>query len=527
MLQSKLYALILVMGLLLYADAHSAQTHVSALVQRANEYTAVGRYLEALSFYRDSLRNSISDDDRAAAYFGLALLFDRYLDDCDQAVAYYLRHVELQGAHSARALQYCAAALDRCIRPDEAAAYYRELLVRFPDYAADSGLQDKPAASESGRPDRTSLFSHDRLSGFFGIVRVLIEDDSAPVMIQGVRKLTGAVCGADVSEGHDGVFVFRADTAGLLLNDMLCSPGAVSVHAASDTVLRVNGRPYRSFVTVQAVDGRVQVINHICLEEYLYGVLPREVYVSWPAAVLQAQAVAARTYALYHMIVRQRASYDVLSTTSSQVYGGLEREHPATTAAIDATRDIVLLSCGRLALTLYHANSGGVVEAVEDVWDARLPHLSRVLDIPSLQGRNARWSCSLRADEVSERLAGFGMRLPAPAGMQVLQRSGSGRVEVLELRDSSGRTLILSGNTLRLMLGPGIVKSTRFVVTADDDRFNFTGAGHGHGVGMSQWGACALANEGLDYQAILAHYYPGAETYAWRAAEGPCRAEAR
>ena len=65
------------------------------------------------------------------------------------------------------------------------------------------------------------------------------------------------------------------------------------------------------------------------------------------------------------------------------------------------------------------------------------------------------------------------------------------------------------------MLGPSVVKSTRFIVEKEDESFVFTGTGYGHGVGMSQWGAYAIAKNKDDYQSILAHYYPGAELAAW------------
>jgi stage II sporulation protein D len=278
--------------------------------------------------------------------------------------------------------------------------------------------------------------------------------------------------------------------------------------------LQVNGRWYRSRVSARAENGRVLVVNHVGLEQYLYGVLPRETYVSWPEAALQAQAVAARTYALYHMLVRLGYSYDVLSTTASQVYGGLDGEHPATNRAVDATRDVVLFNGRQLVLALYHANSGGVVEAVEDVWGARLPYLRRVVDTPSLQGRGALWTCSLSASEVVERLVNYGVACETIDSIQPVKRSGSGRVEQVALT-GQGASLVISGNSLRLMLGPSVVKSTRFIVEKADKSFVFSGTGYGHGVGMSQWGAYAIAKNKDDYQSILAHYYPGAELAAW------------
>ena len=71
--------------------------------------------------------------------------------------------------------------------------------------------------------------------------------------------------------------------------------------------------------------------------------------------------------------------------------------------------------------------------------------------------------------------------------------------------------MFLSGNTLRLILGPSVVKSTRFVVESTHGSFRFIGTGYGHGVGMSQWGAYGLAKKGAGYRDILEYYYPGTE----------------
>ena len=322
------------------------------------------------------------------------------------------------------------------------------------------------------------------------------------------------------------MLILRADNDSLFVNDALWEHAELIIRGGRKDRLQVNGRWYRSRVSVRAVEGRVLVINHVGLEQYLYGVLPREMYVSWPQAALQAQAVAARTYVLYHMLVRQGYSYDVLSTTSSQVYGGLDGEHPATNRAVDATRDLVLFNGRQLVLALYHANSGGVVEAVEDVWGARLPYLRRVVDTPSLQGRGARWTCALSASEVVERLVNYGVACENIESIQPVKRSGSGRVEQVAL-GGQGASVVISGNSLRLMLGPSVVKSTRFIVEKEDESFVFTGTGYGHGVGMSQWGAYAIAKNGDDYQSILAHYYPGTELAAWNTRVQPATGSKR
>ena len=101
----------------------------------------------------------------------------------------------------------------------------------------------------------------------------------------------------------------------------------------------------------------LRVVNRVGLEAYIAGVVPREVPASWPAATLQAQAVAARSYALAHRSVD--SDFDLYADERSQVYGGIAAEQLATTAAVRATAASVLLYAGRVADTLFSASNGG------------------------------------------------------------------------------------------------------------------------------------------------------------------------
>jgi len=491
-------------------------------LQRAGDYYADGRYLESLSLYRDWIYNSEIDAENSAAFLGLGILLDTYLDDSAQALDYYSRHIELQGSGSTQALHYSARIFVRQFRFDEAAAYYRILQQRYPAYFVEHDVQREIDTYVSGNEQPGGFFDHDRIHDLSGKVRVLIGVEEDLVEIQGSPDLFVAPNESSIVWTHyEGPISVQADNDTLFINGISWGHDSLLVRGGHRDRLRFNGRWYRSELVVRADKGRLEVINHVCLEHYLYGVLPREVYTSWPPAALQAQAVAARTYALYHMVVRQHDSYDVLSTTSSQAYGGLEREHPATNRAVDATRNQVLFNGRRLALALYHANSGGVVEAVQDVWGVQLPFLLRVVDTPSLQGRHASWSCVVDISEVIERLGAYGLQCDDLVGITVVKRSAGGRAEQVALKGQSG-SVFISGNNLRLILGPSVVKSTRFVVENLNGIFRFTGSGYGHGVGMSQWGAYVRAKKGVGYQDILKHYYPGTKLNVWNNSAQPC-----
>jgi stage II sporulation protein D len=143
--------------------------------------------------------------------------------------------------------------------------------------------------------------------------------------------------------------------------------------------LRYGGRSYRGQLQVNAGKAVVQIVNNVGLEQYLYGVVPREVPSGWPAEALKAQAVVARSYAL---AVRKTGAFDLYADTRSQVYGGIAAEKPTTNAAVDATAGQVLLFEGKVATTFFFSTSGGRTASIQDVWrnGSATPYLVSVPD---------------------------------------------------------------------------------------------------------------------------------------------------
>jgi stage II sporulation protein D len=139
------------------------------------------------------------------------------------------------------------------------------------------------------------------------------------------------------------------------------------------------GHSYRGTVTIDVVDGLLRAINVVGLEQYLYGVVPAEMPSNWPAEALEAQAVAARSYALATR--RVAAPFDAYADSRSQVYLGVTSESPATSAAVDATRGQVATYGGKVATTYFFSSSGGETESITDAWGApALPYLVAVPD---------------------------------------------------------------------------------------------------------------------------------------------------
>ena len=244
------------------------------------------------------------------------------------------------------------------------------------------------------------------------------------------------------------------------------------------------------------------------IEEYLYGVVPCEVPHTWPKQALMAQAVAARTYALY---IKQKSLaniFDVRATTASQVYGGFDAEALSTRFAVDQTRGQVLTYNGRLIVAYFHANSGGYTERPENVWGARVPYLKDQPDAYSKDSPGSTWEYFLPYSEAIERLRDFGINAGKIKTVQVGKKTRSGRVQEVTVVSDKGTQRITSNN-FRLAIGAKYLKSTCFDTVLNKTGILFKGNGYGHGVGMSQWGARQMALQGFDYKRILQHYYCG------------------
>jgi len=285
-----------------------------------------------------------------------------------------------------------------------------------------------------------------------------------------------------------------------------------------------SGRPYRGGIDVVPDAGGFAVINRVDLDEYLRGVLPGEIGSRDPRdrAALQAQAVAARTYAAARMGER-RPLYDVVATVADQVYGGMSVERPETDAAVRDTRGLVLTWADRIITAPYHAHGGTVTAALDEVFWRRgaEPYLRPVDDrLPDGRcycdaGGTRTWERRFTLQELTQRLAQHGKEIGTSSraevrGVRVSARGASGRVTVLELETSAGAVTV-RGNDIRLLLRTGgdILPSTSFSLEAGQGQVVLRGAGNGHGVGMSQWGAIGRARAGQDARAILAAYYPG------------------
>jgi stage II sporulation protein D len=193
-------------------------------------------------------------------------------------------------------------------------------------------------------------------------VALRTDADSVPVAIEGPYTTRNGETGKLISQGsslpksevvfRDSFFVIEPSR--MKANHLVLTP-------ANDGTLMVGDTHYRGVLHLLSRDGRIAAVNHVNLEHYLASVIPSEMKITWPEAALQAQAVAARTYALWRMeqAEKRELPWDLTSGSDSQVYGGLEKECRTSRKVVVDTAGTVLTFEGKIFPAYYHSTCGG------------------------------------------------------------------------------------------------------------------------------------------------------------------------
>jgi stage II sporulation protein D len=270
----------------------------------------------------------------------------------------------------------------------------------------------------------------------------------------------------------------------------------------------VNGKGYRGVVEVSLLEKGLQVVNELPLEEYLVGLINCEISSQWPMEAVKAQAVIARSYALFQREARKNAPYHLESTVIDQVYEGCDIEDSRAVRGVKETAGEVLSYGGLVVQAFYHSNCGGHTEAAENVWSYSIPYLQGVRCSYCQSANSYHWEQQLPLKKIEAQLKAAGFNVTGLRDIRAGARNRSGRLTEVILATSRGRVTV-PAVSLRKALGYTVIKSTNFDVTIVDSDAFFNGNGYGHGVGLCQWGAKQRAADGFSYREILAYYYPG------------------
>ncbi len=325
-----------------------------------------------------------------------------------------------------------------------------------------------------------------------------------------------------------------------------------------DSILSLEGVSYRGRINFYHNGQTLAAINELGLDDYLKGVVAKEMPSSWHIEALKAQSVVARNYVLTNSTKHLSSGFHVCNTVHCQLYGGLSAETARTNQAVDETSGVVMYYDGQPAEGYFHSSSGGRTESSVNFWNEHRPYLVGVDDTAGLGSPHDEWRVELSANDIRVQLAGNAIHIGEIQALSITSVSENGRVLEMVIQGSAG-SYTLKKDRIRTILGSSRVKSIFFTFenaiaatamqaavpsidrsslesafaalravvdrqgaqsvvpqtqiltqrVSSSGKFVLLGRGYGHGVGMSQYGAKNLAEAGRDYRQILTHYFTG------------------
>lgn len=271
-------------------------------------------------------------------------------------------------------------------------------------------------------------------------------------------------------------------------------------------------RYHGDFEYVRRSGDKLTVINIVDIEDYVKGVIPYEMSGSWPIEALKAQALCARTYAASHFNANSYYGFDVTNDTYSQVYRGLTGATSTSDAAVEQTAGIYILYAGEPISAMYCSSNGGATEDSENITGNAVGYLRGKVDsfeaAAASINANSSWTDALTRSQLAEKANTLGFSIASADSIEITY-SDTGNVIGMKLTDSNGRSASFSGKACYEFCTSTLgLKSISFEISENGDSVTFIGSGWGHSLGMSQFGAYAMAKTyGFTYDQIVNFYY--------------------
>jgi stage II sporulation protein D len=502
---------------LFYSVPAAGSDDTARRMREAEAHFSRGEYLEALGDYQDVIEQAKAGEHQPRALMMSASIYGTFLKDHEAALKLYnqARQRYPGSIYEADAIFQTAMMQYERARYKEASSLFGLYLEKFPNGSRKdvaSFMRDASDNPPAERERKTRELAARKTRG--ASIRVLVLERAAETRVSAsssleIRNLSGGSVLQTITAPQEAKVRFEGGV--LSVNGKAWPVTELVMTPAKGGTVRVHGAAYRGSLKLVVTDqGRLNAVNLVDIEEYLYGVVPREMPPNWPEEALKAQAVVSRTFARYQMTANAAREFDISASTASQVYGGITAETERTRRAVDATRGRILTFNGRPALTYFHANSGGMTEDARNVWRVAIPYLQSIPDDYSARAPGAAWTSFLSFDQIRDAMSRNGLTVGRISDIETAAYSPSGRAVRMKITHSAGTTVV-GGNEFRTMTDPALIKSTLFKTERNGQGIRFEGRGSGHGVGLSQWGARMMAEGGSPYREILLHYYKGLE----------------
>ncbi|MBQ7825972.1 MAG: SpoIID/LytB domain-containing protein, partial [Clostridia bacterium] len=263
---------------------------------------------------------------------------------------------------------------------------------------------------------------------------------------------------------------------------------------------------------LKVYDIKAEKMEKLSVEEYLPAVLAGEMAGDWPLEALKAQAILARTFVL-QFVSEKESRYEGADISTdieeAQAYNA-DAINDRIRQAVRETRGLVLNAGGELPYAWFHAHSGGLTARAKEGLDYEKDEPGYTQCVKGMEddeapAEAARWQAAFTMDEVIAAARDAGAVISKVTGISVGQRGESGRATTLII---SGKEV--SAPAFRIAIGSTKMRSCLLEsLKVEDNQVKMAGKGYGHGVGMSQWGAYAMAKQGRNAEEIVTHYFAG------------------
>lgn len=332
--------------------------------------------------------------------------------------------------------------------------------------------------------------------------------------------------------GRIGPTPVIATKSGIRIGKRELAAAQIEIVPSQSPAVWVDGHQYRGTLRICRQGNSIHAINVVPLEDYVASVIDSEMPAAFPDEARKAQAIVARTYALYQKRVAEPAALaDLYASTRSQKYLGyqyrdggrlLAGESEAGRNIAQATRGKVCHYQGQVFCTYYCAVCGGnTVRGIEVFSDAAPPLVSIKCDF-CREARLYRWTAEIPKSELQKELEPWLREKGSKPGTlktvsQVRTSRSAASLPQFDLTVDK-QSLRISSTELRLLLSGQGLYSPRFTIEDKGRKLQINGRGHGHGVGLCQWGSRGQALEGRTCEQILQYYYPGSTiaTRRWK-----------
>lgn len=258
-------------------------------------------------------------------------------------------------------------------------------------------------------------------------------------------------------------------------------------------------------------DHTIEEISDMDIEMYVMGVVAGEMKNDWPVEALKAQAILARTFVLKFCEDKESkySNADISTDIEEAQAYSYENINDRIKQAVEQTKGLVMSTDGEYPYAWFHAHSGGMTEIPSIALDFKGEEPEYLKPVDSGESDEApesvkNWTMEFSEDQIVKAAKESGLDINKLEDIEIGERGASGRIATFVINGQK-----VSAPTFRIKLGADKLKSTMiYKLEHEDGKVIFHGKGFGHGVGMSQWGAYAMAKAGKNAEQIIEYYFP-------------------